>query len=380
MRKMSYLMDSHINPETTAIEQEGLVLERGIVKVKVLRTMFDGKMSCILTGAGGAKCQLCTATFNQIHDLEFVKSGFPINRTISAAKEIFSQVDRDEFLSLPSQERFGLTHEPVSDIDVISASPLHSYTCVYRSYFRWFMILVYHLHSGSTKWSPTSLKVQASLKFVRSFLQEKTGLKIDQPSSDGGTTSTGNIARQCFSNKNNFIDWITSLVPLEYHDPLRKIQSNLSAILRIFGCSREINTDQLDIICRETYIFILTQFPWANISPSLHKLLAHSTELIKECNDGYGLKSFSEEGVESSNKFIRRYREHLARKNSFSLNIRDIMIRLLCHSDPLLNSFRNLVRCKNCGEFSHICKLNCKTPTPLEQEQLFNSLLVENNS
>ena len=33
--------------------------------------MFDGKMSGILTGAGGAKCQLCTATFDQLHDLEF---------------------------------------------------------------------------------------------------------------------------------------------------------------------------------------------------------------------------------------------------------------------------------------------------------------------
>ena len=177
-----YLMDSRINPETSIIEQEGIELEQGIIKFKVLRTMFDGKMSGILTGAGGAKCQLCTATAHEIHDLEMVRSGFPMNRTISAAKEIFSQVDRDEFLSLPSQKRFGLINELVSDIDVISASPLHSYTCV----FRWFMILVYHLHSISTKWSPTSVKVQTSLKFVRSFLQEKTGLKIDQPTSDGG--------------------------------------------------------------------------------------------------------------------------------------------------------------------------------------------------
>ena len=34
----------------------------------------------------------------------------------------------------------------------------------------------------------------------------------------------------------------------------------------------------------------------------LHKLLAHSEEMIRECNSGYGLKSFWEEGVVSCNK------------------------------------------------------------------------------
>ena len=166
---VKYLMESHINPETKIIENEGINLPQGLVKVHVIRSMFDGKMSGILTGAGGAKCQLCTATFDQISDLELIRTGFPINRTISAAKEIFATVDKDEYLALPSHERFGLTHEPLSEIDVISASPLHSYTCV----FRWYMTLVYHLQSGSKKWSPKSAKVLSSLKFVREFLQEK---------------------------------------------------------------------------------------------------------------------------------------------------------------------------------------------------------------
>ena len=56
-----------------------------------IRSMFDGKMSGILSGAAGAKCQLCTVTFDQLHDLEFIRSGFPINRSISAAKEIFGR-------------------------------------------------------------------------------------------------------------------------------------------------------------------------------------------------------------------------------------------------------------------------------------------------
>ena len=47
---------------------------------------------------------------------------------------------------------------------------------------------------------------------------------------------------------------------------------------------------------RYIYLLILDTFPWVGITPSLHKLLAHSEELIRECNSGCGLKSFSEEG------------------------------------------------------------------------------------
>ena len=104
-----------------------------------------------------------------------------------------------------------LTHEPISNIDIISASPLHSYT--YK--FRWFMLVIYHLQSGTYKWAPTSKRIQDSLKFVREFLLEKTGIKIDQVSSTGGTTPTGNVARSCFIGKNNFIEWVSTLILLE---------------------------------------------------------------------------------------------------------------------------------------------------------------------
>ena len=89
-------------------------------------------MSGILTGAAGAKCQLCTASFKELRDIELIRSGYPINRTITAAHEIFSSVDKEQFLALPSTQRFGLTHEPLSNIDVISASPLHS--CIFSGF------------------------------------------------------------------------------------------------------------------------------------------------------------------------------------------------------------------------------------------------------
>ncbi|KAI6661279.1 Dna-mediated transposase [Oopsacas minuta] len=301
-------MDTYINPYVADMEENGIPLSQGLVRIKLLRTMFDGKMAGILSGAGGAHCQLCTATFKQLHDVELIRDGFPINRSITSAKELFQSVNEVEFLSLSSNDRLGLTHQPISDIDIICSSPLHSYLCI----FRWFMTLVYHLQSGARKWSPSSLGIKNSMKFVSGLLMEKTGMKIDQPSSDGGTTSTGNVARNCFLDKNQFLYWV----------------------------------------------------PLANISPTLHKLLAHSSELIRTCNNSHGLKVFSEEAVEVSNKLVRRYREHLARKMSFSLNTRDIFIRLMCNSDPVLNVYRKFTKASKKTHSSE----------PPDQEILFSQL------
>ena len=50
------------------------------------------------------------------------------------------------------------------------------------------------------------------------------------------------------------------------------------------------------------------------------------------------MKVFSEEGLESCNKHIRRYREMLARKTNFQDNIHDVFVRLLCQSNYVIMS------------------------------------------
>ena len=244
------------------------------------------------------------------------------------------------------------------------------------------MLLVYHIRSGTFKWSPTSRVIIQSVKFTREFLFDKTGLKIDQPCPDGGTTSTGNIARQCFLNKNNFISWVSTIISDNLRDDLCTLHTNLSVLLKIFNCNKAVQTDKLDAICKDTYELILIAFPWASVTPSLHRLLAHSVELIRDCNDGNGLKNFSEEAVEASNKLIRRYREHLARKTSFTANARDIFVRLLSQSDPVLTTYRRSVRCKDCGEIGHTSRFHCgsRQIVPKEQDLLVTDLLFDNEN
>ena len=112
-----------INAETSELESMGLQFPEGKVNISISRSMFDGKMVGILSGAGGAKCQLCTATNEQIKDLTLIRSGFSINRCIEDAEQIFILRNIEEFLKLSSEHRFGLTHLPASEKDITQFPP-----------------------------------------------------------------------------------------------------------------------------------------------------------------------------------------------------------------------------------------------------------------
>ena len=92
-------------------------------------------MSGILIGTGGAPCQMCIENKEDFHDLELVRAVYPISRTVSDAIELSIFVDKDEFLNLTSTKRLGITHELVAEKDIIPASPIHSYTCIFYDIF-----------------------------------------------------------------------------------------------------------------------------------------------------------------------------------------------------------------------------------------------------
>ena len=71
-KNVKFFMDSLINQETSTIEESGLSLRNGHAEVNIIRSHFDTKMAKILGGAGGASCQLCTASFAQIHDIDII--------------------------------------------------------------------------------------------------------------------------------------------------------------------------------------------------------------------------------------------------------------------------------------------------------------------
>ena len=109
------LMNKLINLQTSIIEDSALDISGGHVNVRIIRSLFDSKMSAILSGAGGASCQLYTAHYTQLKDLDLIWSGFQITRFIHDADNFFNDVNFEELRKLDSKSRYGLTHPSVSD-------------------------------------------------------------------------------------------------------------------------------------------------------------------------------------------------------------------------------------------------------------------------
>ena len=113
-------------------------------------------------------------------------------------------------------------------------------------------------------------------------------------------------------NQKDFIYWVLTLIDQKYKYEVEIIHRNLAIILRIMNSNEKVDVIKLLILCEDTYELILNSFPWVSITPTLHKLLTHLVELIRDHNSGCGLKNFCEK---ASNKYIRRFRDNLARKH-----------------------------------------------------------------
>lgn len=101
-----------------------------------------------------------------------------------------------------------------------------------------------------------------------------------------------------------------------------KVGASLSTILRALSSDKRILVAEYKNVCTKLNLLLLNQVSWASITPSLHKVLAHSWELI-EANDETGLKALSEEGFEANNKRLRLYRIKLSRQNNQLNNLTD---------------------------------------------------------
>ena len=74
----------------------------------------------------------------------------------------------------------------------------------------------------------------------------------------------------------------------------------------------------------EISLLIVKKLPWVEITPTLHGLLHHSSELI-HLKEGWSLGTLSEEALESINKYVRRYLEQYAWTTSPILQLTDAM-------------------------------------------------------
>ena len=109
---------------------------------------------------------------------------------------------------------------------------------------------------------------------------------------------------------------------------------------------RRVNTVELREISQSVLLKIVESFPWAVISPSVHRILSHGWERI-QLNDGFGLGNISEEGLEALNKWIRRLRVSGSRTVSTVLNFTDTFNHLWDRSRPVIVDMERQIKRKN---------------------------------
>lgn len=205
-------------------------------------------------------------------------------------------------------------------------------------------ILIVMTQYDQTKWQTHTLRTTKN--WWRWNFIDSTG--------QGGNTTTGNIARRLLYSEVNrklitdqILDESLRLVSIKFGE-------DLSVILRVMSTGSKIKVDEFTELCLSLYLQILTELPWVSVTPTLHKLLAHSWELI-QLNNGNGLKCRCEEGIEANNERLQMMKTKLARKNNQLSNLHDIFRRLWLGSDPLVSEQRKYGRpfCIYCAEVGH---------------------------
>ena len=83
----------------------------------------------------------------------------------------------------------------------------------------------------------------------------------------------------------------------EIREDFSLILLGLSAAVKVINSQKRlVNTEKLIELTKEVNLVIVKCFPWAAISQSVHRILAHSWQVI-DMNGGFGLGELSKEGL-----------------------------------------------------------------------------------
>jgi hypothetical protein len=338
-----------LDTEVKNIKENGLklVLPNGqviIAKIeKESMSMCDGKMIVRLLQLGGSYCTMCHHSQSQCHDPTFISSGFKITRTIESIHQLalsLQDSESEQIKKLPGdyQERQGVTGIPLTSANLASVIPV----CHAKIHtFDWVVNRLMVKMNSHQKWHSVTNPVRYTVeekseeKNARESLKESIKSSLGINIGDAKDMVTGNKFKAFSSDESREV--LTNLIKEESaKESFREIHLGLCAIIRVLNSQhRSINLSLYKDLCTSVNLKICESFPWAIVSPSIHRVLAHSWEKI-EINDLKGLGSESEEASEAQNKFIRYLRNHGARKSSTEFNFQDTWTHLWRRSSPLV--------------------------------------------
>lgn len=208
-------------------------------------------------------------------------------------------------------------------------------------------------------------KLSREMKFIKKAKEDiqqsvygVTGIMIDKPDSlRGGNTNTGNVIKSILNTDNRKL-LLSHIDSTSLCDTLETIMMNIAVIIAVMSSSGKVNVEAYQELCRTTAVLVKTDIldhlgeSWVMFTPTVHALLAHSSELIT-ANGNRGLANFSEQGLEANNKFLRIIRLYFSRKTNQFDNLTDCMKKLWVKSDPKIVKTNERLLCRHCTQSGH---------------------------
>ena len=170
----------------------------------------------------------------------------------------------------------------------------------------------------------------------------------------GGNTNKGDVCQRLLTDYRHVI---VELVPEIFQNDFQELLCRMWIVVKVYTSTGTVNVHLFKEFCLETYYLILHKFnnaelKWISVTPTVHSLLAHGWELIY-FNGNKGLGEFTESGLENNNKFLRFYRQNLARKVNQTTNLEDCITRLWLRSDPGIRNAAPKSLCTRCSSRNH---------------------------
>lgn len=306
------------------LEHSTIVLEDGLhisVKHRLLFTMIDGKIcNAVAENKSTLRCYICKATAHNFHDIdEMLRLRASIQQ-----KECFT---------------FGI-------------SILHGWIRL----FECLLHLSYKLtvKKRTIREKNDKEKIEERKKAIQDAFRREMGLIVDRPKPGFGNSNDGNTAREFFRNAKTSAK-ITGIDEV--------IIERLHVIMQVISSGYDIDIEKYDEYAIATARRFVEKYPYANMSPTVHKFLIHGSELIR--NALVPLGQLSEEAQEARNKEIKKFREGFSRKSSRTKSNEDVFRRLLITSDPIITSLRSLPK-KKILKFSSEALNLLQAPTQIE--------------
>ncbi|KAL4710844.1 hypothetical protein ACJJTC_016128 [Scirpophaga incertulas] len=281
----------NLTPTKVIIDDKTITVTHSLIL-----SMIDGKVCNVLSGNKSTqKCYICKAVGKDLNAINVMRT-------------------------------------PDTDMYKFGISPLHArlrtMECLLNVAYR-LDIKVWQVRGNDKKVAFKKRKEDIIKKF------KDVGLIIDKVKPGFGTSNDGNTARRFFKDSQATAN-ITGVD--------KTLIYRLSIILRLLSSEYEIDPQKFQEYCDDTRILYLNLYSWYIMPVTLHKILIHGAEIIKNCIIPIG--QMSEEASEGQNKEIRKVRSGHTCKISRVRSNFDLLKYLLLCSDPYITQLCKLKKKK----------------------------------